>query len=253
MFTHTEAARRVIDKLDLDPAQYKSLAEVPCANIKVSGAGLVLYKSAHRLADIQITFGPKATGSTVYIGAGLAGQVKLLVEGPESVVYIGDRCRLKKCSIATREPGGQIFIGNEVTTASSNTWSVGGNAGGANPALIIGDDCMFAGGIAIRTTDAHPVYDANTLQQVNTPKAYVLLEPHVWIGQGVLILKDVTIGACSIVAAGGIVTKSAPRFSVLSGVPAQARDGGARFWARNDSPEAVEAARRWHQKYQQPE
>ena len=49
----------------------------------------------------------------------------------------------------------------------------------------------------------------------------VVVEDDVWIGAGVIVLKGVTIGSGSIVAAGAVVTKSIPPFSIAAGVPAK--------------------------------
>ena len=43
----------------------------------------------------------------------------------------------------------------------------------------------------------------------------------VWIASGAIITGGVTIGNNSIVAAGSVVTKDVPDFSVVAGVPAQ--------------------------------
>lgn len=49
----------------------------------------------------------------------------------------------------------------------------------------------------------------------------VIIEPDVWIGCNVTILKGVTIGRGSVVAAGAVVTKSCPQYSIIGGVPAK--------------------------------
>lgn len=49
----------------------------------------------------------------------------------------------------------------------------------------------------------------------------VVIEDDVWCGANVTILKGVTIGRGSIVAAGAVVTQSFPPYSVVGGVPAK--------------------------------
>lgn len=49
----------------------------------------------------------------------------------------------------------------------------------------------------------------------------VVLEGENWIGANVTILGGVTIGRGSIIAAGSVVTKSIPPYSVAGGVPAK--------------------------------
>lgn len=49
----------------------------------------------------------------------------------------------------------------------------------------------------------------------------VVIEDNVWIGEKAVILKGVKVGRNSIVAAGAIVTKNVPPYSVVAGVPAK--------------------------------
>jgi len=49
----------------------------------------------------------------------------------------------------------------------------------------------------------------------------VVIEDDVWLGARVIILKGVTIGRGSVVAAGSVVTSSFPPYSVIGGVPAR--------------------------------
>ena len=48
-----------------------------------------------------------------------------------------------------------------------------------------------------------------------------MIEDDVWCGANVTILKGVTIGCGSIIAAGAVVTTSFPPYSVIGGVPAR--------------------------------
>lgn len=49
----------------------------------------------------------------------------------------------------------------------------------------------------------------------------IVIEDDVWCGANVTILKGVTIGRGSIVAAGAVVTTSFPPYSVIGGIPAK--------------------------------
>jgi len=49
----------------------------------------------------------------------------------------------------------------------------------------------------------------------------VVIEDGCWIGANVTILKGVTIGRGSVVAAGAVVTKSCAPYSIIGGVPAK--------------------------------
>jgi acetyltransferase-like isoleucine patch superfamily enzyme len=52
-------------------------------------------------------------------------------------------------------------------------------------------------------------------------KAQIVIKDDVWLGVNVVILKGVSIGSGSIVAAGAVVTKSIPDNQIWGGVPAK--------------------------------
>ena len=49
----------------------------------------------------------------------------------------------------------------------------------------------------------------------------VIIEDDVWLGTGCIILKGVTLGQGSVVAAGALVIKDVPPYSIVGGVPAK--------------------------------
>lgn len=49
----------------------------------------------------------------------------------------------------------------------------------------------------------------------------VFIEDDVWIGAGVIIMKGITIGRGSVIAAGALVTKRVPHYAIMAGVPAR--------------------------------
>jgi len=49
----------------------------------------------------------------------------------------------------------------------------------------------------------------------------VIIQDHAWIGTGAIILPGITISKYSVVAAGAVVTKNYPKFSILGGIPAK--------------------------------
>lgn len=90
--------------------------------------------------------------------------------------------------------------------------------------LKIGKHCLLAGKVSIYDMDGHPI-DADE-RRANKPTppegvAPVHIGDDVWLGTGCLILKGVTIGDRSIVAARAVVTKSVPADVVVAGNPAK--------------------------------
>lgn len=100
--------------------------------------------------------------------------------------------------------------------------------------VIIGEECMFANDIDIRTGDSHAILDAKTGERVN-PARNVMIGDHVWIAAHAIILKGVMIGSDSIVAAGAVVTRSCGKGIIMAGNPAVIVKEGI-TWRRERNP-----------------
>jgi len=95
--------------------------------------------------------------------------------------------------------------------------------------MLFGSDCIIAAGTIIRDTDAHVIhYDGRTGSNMTER---IVIGDHVWIGNRALILKGVTIGDGAVIAAGAVVTKNVPAFSLAAGNPARIIREGIR-WER---------------------
>lgn len=83
---------------------------------------------------------------------------------------------------------------------------------GPKPTIITGDHRIdVIGKYIIDVTDE---------EKLPNQDAPVIIEDDVWCGANVTILKGVTIGRGSVIAAGAVVTKSCPPYSIIGGVPA---------------------------------
>lgn len=84
---------------------------------------------------------------------------------------------------------------------------------GPNPTIITGDHRIdILGKYIIDVTDEEKLPEND---------AAVVIEDDVWCGANVTILKGVTIGHGSVIAAGAVVTQSFPPYSIIGGVPAR--------------------------------
>lgn len=87
--------------------------------------------------------------------------------------------------------------------------------------VTIGNDVMLAQNIVLSGLN-HPYEDVTvpiSKQKVTTKE--IKVEDEVWIGSNAVITAGVTIGKHSVVAAGSVVTKDVPPYSVAVGNPAR--------------------------------
>ncbi len=133
---------------------------------------------------------------------------------------------------------GRIEVGDDVHIGSPCTWDVGSNAEliigdrvslnyrgavSAAKSVRIGDDTLIAGDVAIFDNTNHPVSPARRLARAAVTAAEVapvVIGRNVWIGIHCIIMRGVTIGDNSVVAAGSVVTKSVPPNTLVAGNPA---------------------------------
>lgn len=99
--------------------------------------------------------------------------------------------------------------------------------------IEIGPMTLIAHGTQIFDNDSHPLDShereldyriISKLQRGQRPKvnsAPVIIGRNVWLGFNCIVMKGVTIGDCSIVASGSVVTKDVPANTLVAGNPAR--------------------------------
>jgi len=102
----------------------------------------------------------------------------------------------------------------------------------ADNAITIGKNCFISGDVLIYDNNGHPLSPNLRAKQIQnlhrTPidnydaeNAPITIGNDVWVGIRAIILKGVTIGDGSIVAAGAVVTKDVPAGTIVAGNPAR--------------------------------
>lgn len=124
---------------------------------------------------------------------GMNGPVKLVADQPGSKIYIGKNTRIKGTCI---HAFGEIYIG---------------------------DNCLPGANTQIFDQSGHEICMDNPERRRHTKGKVkpVRIENNTWIGVDIIIMPGVTIGEGSIVAAGSVVVKNVPSFSIVGGNPAQ--------------------------------
>lgn len=102
---------------------------------------------------------------------------------------------------------------NAVLTIDDKTGIGDNNVIIARERITIGNNVMIGPNVCIYDHD-HVFREAGIMRELGYHTAPITIEDNVWIGAGCIILKGVTIGAGSVVAAGTVVTKDIPSGSV---------------------------------------
>lgn len=83
--------------------------------------------------------------------------------------------------------------------------------------VSIGKHCQIANQVIIMDNDFHGVENRDIPEEPQP----VIIEDKVWLATRCIILKGVTIGKGAVVAAGAVVTKDVPPYTLVGGVPAK--------------------------------
>ena len=88
--------------------------------------------------------------------------------------------------------------------------------------MKIGNNVVIADGVYI-SDNLHGFEDINSpvMPQPLSHPGPVTIEDDVWLGEGVCVLPNVTIGKHSVIGSNSVVTKDIPPYSVAVGVPAK--------------------------------
>jgi len=131
------------------------------------------------------------------------------------VLEIGDRVRIISTPAIT-EIG--VREGARMTIGSRSFINFGCSIS-ASLSVTIGPRCMIGSHVTLMDNDFHRVEPERRDELPES--APIVLEENVWLGIRSIVLRGVTIGAGSVVAAGSIVSRNVPPRSLVGGIPAR--------------------------------
>lgn len=157
-------------------------------------------------------FGHTAITRLLACGSGMSVEVV----GPSKIdigarVTFGNDCGIAVISRTGRAPA-ELSIGTKTSFQSRLSLN-------CFVKVDIGSHCAISWDVHIMDTDFHQIIYEGGVEPSSS--SAVCIGDRVWIGARVTILKGVTIGSDSMIAAGSIVTKSFPAYSLIGGNPAR--------------------------------
>jgi acetyltransferase-like isoleucine patch superfamily enzyme len=119
------------------------------------------------------------------------------------------------CTGVIARIGDGIRIGDRSAVGAGSF--IGGQGG-----VSIGDDVIMGAGVRIFSENhEYQALDRPIRAQGETRRG-VAIDDDCWIGAGATIVDGVSVGTGCVIAAGAVVTRSVPPFTIAAGVPARA-------------------------------
>lgn len=127
---------------------------------------------------------------------------------------------------------GEAYVNINLITVGRGTYGeLDVVSSGDQGRLVIGSYCSIGPGVRFIVNNEHPMGYISTFPYhvlVARDKSFealskggILVEGDVWIGSNATILDGVTIGRGSVIAAGALVAKDVPPYSIVGGCPAK--------------------------------
>ena len=135
-------------------------------------------------------------------------------------IILGNRVTIGKHAIIrpSNMYGGDIGEGLKI----GNDSSIGPFAYiGCSGFIEIGDNVMISPRVSLFAENHNYDNPKLIMKTQGVTKKFIIIEDDCWIAANSIILAGVTIGKGSVIAAGSVVTKDVPPYSVVAGVPAE--------------------------------
>lgn len=143
----------------------------------------------------------------------------------DSKITIGNYCRFnsamasnliginRACMISTLREQAEIVIGDGC--------GFSGTVIGCAEKIEIGKNLLCGANTTITDFDWHNTDPSQRHGHICNKSKPIIIEDNVWLGLNVIVLKGVTIGTNSVIAAGSIVTSDIPANVIAAGQPAK--------------------------------
>lgn len=191
----------------------------------------ILYRINNKIFSVILVCLNRIRNTYVLIGNGIKNIKSISINGP-LMLFVSDKGKIefgKNIKINS----GQYFnpIGRNQKTRFwvNGILKIGDGTGLSATAIIchesisIGKNVKIGGNTVIYDTDFHSLKASDRIHpkrdKINTVTKPVIIKDNVFIGSHVTILKGVTIGENSVIAAGSVVSKSIPDNQIWGGNP----------------------------------
>lgn len=129
-------------------------------------------------------------------------------------VTVGSYAMIRPSGYYGREIGNGLKVGNGSNIGPYNYI-------GASGGIVIGDEVMMGPRVSLYAENHQFGETDVSMHRQGCIRKGIVIEDDCWLGGNCIILDGVTVGEGSIVAAGAVVTKNVPPYSIVAGNPAR--------------------------------
>ncbi|HFJ9281491.1 TPA: DapH/DapD/GlmU-related protein [Bacillus cereus] len=193
-----DLTRSVLTSIRYLPKQASKLP-IYCAN------GSKLYKNKTAIVTIKNRLG--------------IGRPITTLSESKAIIHVRKNSTLEIDGKVDLGPGVMMVVHDNATISiGDNSYISADSKIYAKERISIGNNCALSWNLTIIDSDFHEI----TIDGITRPKTKpIKIGNNVWIGCNTTILKGVTIGDNSVIAAGSIVTKDIPPNTLVGGNPAE--------------------------------
>lgn len=201
----------------------------------ISTLGLFIRMGIWATRGLLVRWRFKRTKGLFLVGKGVTiRQAHCIRTGKNFIAQ--DHCEINGLSQKGLTFGDKVTIGSYAIIRPTNLY--GGEAGvglkvgnnssigpygyiGCSGYIEIGDNVMISPRVSIYSENHNFGDSERPMIEQGVTRSFVKIEDDCWIAANSILLAGVTVGKGSIVAAGSVVTKDVPPFSIVAGNPAQ--------------------------------
>lgn len=208
----------------------------PCLDEFKSGNKIVLYDDSgkewqvDRIPNLQVDF--RGRNSIIKLHRSVKFQRISIRMGEGAFFHIGKDSQIRfSISADLNNKNATLFIGNRCDIGAIKFLI----EREPNLEVVIGNNFLAANDIEFRTSDGHAIYSLeNPSKVLNKPRFGIHIGDHVWIGERVIIAKDVEIASNSVVGACSFVcNKTFSSNVIIAGVPGRVIKEGINWDSRS--------------------
>jgi acetyltransferase-like isoleucine patch superfamily enzyme len=195
---------------------------------------LLTHNVGRALRGLWVRLGMRRAASLVMVGSGVRVRHARHFSAGKNLI-IDDYAEVMALSRQGVVLGDHVTIGAFATIKPSNYYGrdlgeglmVGdrSNIGaycyvGCSGLITIGNDVMISPRVSLYAENHNCADVDRPMREQGITRQPIVIEDDCWIASGSIILAGVTVGRGSVVAAGSVVTRDVPPYSVVAGVPA---------------------------------